>query len=127
MTAILKKIWGAVQTIMSAVAVTTGSLSNAVNLETLGYEAAQVTVDADFPVSPTDNLVIEVQASDDGTDFDITPLYTFEIDKDTDPNRLTFFVWDVARFRINAKRSGTTDTITVTIAVKPWRHQSDDS
>lgn len=125
--AIIKKAWGGVQTILSAVSVTTGSLSDEVDLETLGYDGAQVTVDANFPVSPTDDLNLEVRASDDGTDFDITPLFPLTISKDTDPNRVTFFVMDVARFKINAARSGSTDTIIVTIAVKPWRYRGDDS
>jgi hypothetical protein len=115
------KVWGAVETIITAASVTTGTLSTAVDLVTLGYEGAQVAVDADFTVTPTDDLIVEVFASLDGTDYDDTPLFTQEIDKDTDPNQITIPVFDLAFFKVNVKRSGSTDTITVTVKVRPWR------
>ena len=121
--ATISKSWGSESTIMNAVSVTTGSLSDDVDLETLGYEGAHVTVDADFPVSPTDNLIVEVLASLDGTNYDDTPLFSFAIDKATDPNQVSFIVKDVAHFKLYCKRDGSTDTITVTAKVQPWRYQ----
>jgi hypothetical protein len=101
-------------TIMNAVSVTTGSASSDVDLETSGYEGAHVTVDADFPGSPTDDLIVEVQGSLDGTNYDDTPMQKFTIDNGTDPNQASFVVRDVLHFRLYCYRSGSTDTITVT-------------
>ncbi len=122
--AIISKTWATETAIMSAVAVTTGSASTAVDLKTNGYEAAHVTVDADFPLTPTDNLVVEVQASLDGTNWDDTPIHKFTIDNATDPNQVSFVVKDVAQFRLYCYASGTTDTITVTAKHQAWRYQS---
>ena len=120
----LKKEWGAGGTIMNAVTVTGGSYSSGVDLESSGYEGAHVTVEPDFPGSPTDDLEVYVQASLDGTNYDDTALHSFVIDKDTDPNQVSFVVRDVAHFRLYCKRSGTSDTITVTAKHQPWRWQS---
>jgi hypothetical protein len=122
--ATIKRIFATLQTIMNAVSVTTGSASTAVDLETDGYEGAHVTVDADFPASPTDNLIVEVQASLDGTNWDDTPLMKLEIDNGTDPNQISFIVRDVAQFRLYCYRSGSTDTITVTAKCQRWRWDS---
>jgi len=122
--ATISKSWGSESTIMDTVSVTTGSSSSDVDLETLGYEGAHVTVDADFPSTPTDNLIVEVLASLDGTNYDDTALFGFTIDKGTDPNQVSFVVKDVAHFKLYCKRDGSTDTITVTAKVQPWRYQS---
>jgi hypothetical protein len=120
--ATIKKNFLSEQTIINAVGVTTGTWSDDVDLKTLGCEGTHVTVEADFPSSPTDNLVVEVRASLDSSNYDDTPLYTFEIDKDTDPNQVSFAVKDVAHFKLYVYRSGTTDTITVTAKCQRWNY-----
>jgi len=122
--ATISKIWAAAATIINAVAVTVGTWSSDVDLETNGYEGAHVTIDADFPGSPTDNLVVAVRASLDGANYDDTPLYIFEIDNATDPNQVSMIIKDVAHFKLYCYRSGVTDTITVTAIVQCWRWQS---
>ena len=122
--ATLSKSWTSETTIMNAVSVTTGSWSDDVDLETSGYEGAHVTVDADFQASPTDNLIVEIRASLDGTNYDDTPLISLTIDKTTDPNQVSFIIADVANFKLFCKRSGTTDTITVTAKYQAWRYAS---
>jgi hypothetical protein len=122
--ATISKSWGSETTIMDAMSVTTGSWSSDVDLETNGYEGAHVTVDADFPASPTDNLIVEVRASLDGTNYDDTPLFSFTVDKGTDPNQVSFIVRDVAHFKLYCKRDGSTDTITVSAKYQPWRYTS---
>ena len=122
--ATISKSWSSETTIMNAVSVTTGSYSSAVDLETNGYEGAHVTVDADFPTSPTDDLEVYVQASLDGSTWDDTAITSFVIDNGTDPNQVSFIVKDVAHFRLYCKRSGSTDTITVTAKYQAWRYQS---
>jgi hypothetical protein len=122
--ATINRNFGSETTIMNAVAVTTGSWSDDVDLETNGYEGAHVIVDADFPVSPTDNLIVEVRGSLDGTNYDDTPLFSFKVDKGTDPNQVSFVVKDLAHFKLFCKRDGSTDTITVTAKYQAWRYQS---
>ncbi len=122
--ATIKKDWASEATIMNAVSVTTGSYSSAVDLATDGYEGAHVTVDADFPASPTDDLEIQVQASIDGSNWDDTPLQAVVLENDNDPNQISFTIRDVAQFRLYCKRSGSTDTITVTAKSRAWRYQS---
>ncbi|UCG56835.1 MAG: hypothetical protein JSU70_18455 [Phycisphaerales bacterium] len=109
---------------MNAVSVTTGSYSSAVDLETNGYEGAHVTVDADFPASPTDDLEVYIQASLDGSTWDDTAITSFVVDNGTDPNQVSFIVKDVAHFRLYCKRSGSTDTIAITAKYQAWRYQS---
>jgi hypothetical protein len=122
--ATISKSFGSETTILNAVAVTTGSWSDDVDLETNGYEGAHVIVDADFPASPTDNLIVEVRASLDGTNYDDTALFSFKVDKGTDPNQVSFVIKDVAHFKLYCKRDGSTDTITVTAKYQAWRYSS---
>jgi hypothetical protein len=122
--ATIKKNWQSEQTIINAVDVTTGTWSEDIDLETDGCEGAHVTVDADFPASPTHNLVVEVIASLDGTNYDDTPLYKFEIDKGTDPNQVSFVIKDAAHFKLYCYRAGGTQTITVTAKCQKWNYIS---
>ena len=122
--ATISRSFGSETTVMNAVAVTTGSWSDDVDLETNGYEGAHVIVDADFPASPTDNLIVEVRASLDGANYDDTSLFSFKLDKGTDPNQVSFLIKDVAHFKLYCKRDGSTDTITVTAKYQPWRYAS---
>lgn len=122
--AIINRDWSSETTIMDAVSVTDGSWSDDIDLETGGYEGAHIIVDADFPASPTDNLIVEIRGSLDGINYDDTALYSFVIDKDTDPNQVSFVVRDVAHAKLYCKRDGSTDTITVTAKYQAWRYES---
>lgn len=75
-------------------------------------EGCVVQIEANPVASPTDDLIVAVYGRQDGTNFDITPLFEFTIDRANDPGRLTFVVKDVFEFRVGVRRSGTTDTIT---------------
>ena len=120
----IKKNWQAAVTIINGVAVTTGTNSIDVDLETNGFEGSHVIVEADFPGGPTDNLIVQVHASLDGTNYDDTPMFSFVIDKGTDPNQVSFIVKDVAHFRLTVLRDGSTDTITVTAIQQVWNWTS---
>ena len=122
--AVIRKNWADEVVMMDAVGVTTGSHSSALDLQADGHEGAHVTVKADFPVSPTDDLELYVQASLDGVDWDDTPLLCLAVARTTDPNQVSFVVRDVARFRLFCKRSGSADTIVVTAKCRPWRYAS---
>lgn len=73
-------------------------------------EIAHVEVDADFIVSPTDNIIVRVYGSIDGTNYDDTPMMEFTIDKDTDPNQVSFIIHGVKSFRVGLLMDGSTDT-----------------
>lgn len=76
------------------------------------HEGCMVQIDADFVSSPTDNMLVNVYARQDDTNYDITPFMTFVLDKDTDPNRVTFVVEKVFEFRVGVQRDGSTDAHT---------------
>jgi len=107
---------------LSSASVTTGTNSGNVDLST--YEGAHVHIDANFPSSPTDDLEVEVYGSTDGTNYDDTPMFAFTIDNGTDPNQVSFVVKDVYAFRVRVARSGSTDTITVTMKYRRWNWSS---
>ena len=122
--AIISRVMGAEEELLPPTGVTTGTNSLDIDLETNGYEGTHVTVDANFPASPTDNLIVEVYSSIDSTNYDDTPIFSMHINNGTDPNQISFILKDVMHAIIHVKRDGTTDTITVTITHQPWRWQS---
>jgi hypothetical protein len=124
-TRTISKIWDSEQTIINAAAVTTGTLSSAVDLKTNGYEGALVTISATF--STTDDLDIEVLSSNDGSAFDDLTYGIFSMrmpHTDSATKQISFVIKDLPQFKLNVKRSGSTDTITVTAKAMPWRYQS---
>jgi hypothetical protein len=77
-------------------------------------ETAHVQVSVDFPASPTDHAIIAVYTTlDDSSEvWDVIPMMEFLIENTTDPNRISFLVTGVYKFRVGVRRSGSTDTIT---------------
>jgi len=76
-------------------------------------EIVHVDVDINFPTTPTDNAVISVYGSLQGTaDYDDIPFLTFIVDNGTDPSKVSFKVFGYYQFRVGVKRDGSTDTIT---------------
>lgn len=115
---------GSVQTTsVNSTSVTTGSSTG--NIDISAYEGAHVIVDADFPTTPTDDLLVEFYGSlDGGSNDDDTPYAVARISKDTDPNQMSFIVKDLYSFKIIVKRDGSTDTITVTVSYKRFRWET---
>ena len=109
-------------TVMDAASITTGTNSSNILLGIAGYDAAHVIVDADFPGSPTDNLVVYFYGSLDGINFDDTPFDSDTISNATDPNQKSYIFNDYAFIRARCLRSGSTDTITVTIKYRGIRY-----
>lgn len=103
---------------------TTESFSSGVDLETEGYEGAHVIFEGDLDESPTDEIELAVYGSLDGTDWDDTPLTMLRLSKATDPNQISLIVRDVARFRLGAKQTGSTDSHNVRAYYEAWRWQS---
>src|ERR671911_730271 len=67
-------------------------------------ESAHCHIQVDFPATPTDDAVISVYGSLDGTAWSATPLMALVLDKDVDPNSIDFIVTGVYQFRIGVKR-----------------------
>ena len=55
-------------------------------------ESAHCHIEVDFPASPTDDAVISVYGSLDGTAWSAIPLMVLVLDKDVDPNSIDFIV-----------------------------------
>jgi hypothetical protein len=72
--------------------------------------ANQVSVD--FPASPTDHAIIAVYTTlDDSSEvWDLIPMMEFLLENTTDPNRISFLVTGVYKFRVGVRRSGSIDT-----------------
>ena len=77
-------------------------------------ETAHVQVSVDFPVTPTDHLIVAVYTTLDVSSevWDIIPMMEFLLENTSDPNRISFLVTGVYKFRVGVRRSGSTDTIT---------------
>ena len=103
---------------------TTESYSSDVDLETNGYEGAHVTVEIDYDASPTDEVKIKLYGSLDGSNYDDTPIWQMQGDKNIDPQQLSFVVKDVAHFRIGVQQTGSTNSHNVRAYVQCWNYQS---
>lgn len=77
-------------------------------------ETAHLQLSVDFPSSPADHAVVAVYTTLDDTSevWDLIPMMEFLIENTTDPNRISFVVTGVYKFRVGVRRSGSTDTIT---------------
>jgi hypothetical protein len=77
-------------------------------------ETTHLQVSVDFPDSSTDHAIVAVYTTlDDSSEvFDLIPMMEFLIENTTDPNRISFLVTGVYKFRVGVRRSGSTDTIT---------------
>lgn len=72
-------------------------------------ERAQVEIEVDF-AGTTDDALIKVYASGDGTNYGTSPFYQQVIDKDNaDPGRLFFWVEGVYQFQVTVESTGATD------------------
>lgn len=79
-------------------------------------ESAHIQVEADFPASPVDDLEVRIYTTldDSSENWDDTEFqYLSTIDKDTDPNAVSYLVGGIYKGRLGFKRSGSTDTIIV--------------
>lgn len=75
-------------------------------------ETAHVRIDFNPVATPTDDLIVNVYGSLDGTDYDDTPFAKYLIDKDTDPNQISFLVYGYYQFQVGVQATGATDTHT---------------
>lgn len=81
-------------------------------------ETANVQIEADFPATPTDNLTWQILSSaDGGTTWDVLPVAAGVLENTSDPNRVTVQVFGYRSIKVQAARTGATDTIAVTARV----------
>ncbi len=93
-----------------------------VDLETDGYEAANVTLEFDSS-GTTDNIILGLFGSLDGSDFDDVALWEMEFDA-TSGNDLQVSIpgiRDLSHFRFGVKTNGTTNTFDYRIKWDAWR------
>lgn len=81
-------------------------------------ETADVQVEATFPATPTDNLNWQILSSaDGGITWDVQPIAAGMLLNSASPNRITVSVCGYREIKVQAARTGTTDTISVTVRV----------
>lgn len=84
-------------------------------------ETAHVQINVNFASTPTDDLLVRVYTTLDASTetWDLTT-FTAEqtVDKDTDPNVMSFTVTGVYKFRLGFIRDGSTDTHVVNAYVR---------
>jgi hypothetical protein len=106
--------WGSKTQIITAQSVAgTEVYSSAVSLNP--GELATVQIKADFPGSPTDNLEVRVQFTQDTTSevWDNQSAVALIVDNADDPAYRSFIISGYRKFRLAVIRDGSTDTITV--------------
>lgn len=77
-------------------------------------ELLHVEIEGNFVGSPTDDLVVNVYTTLDDTseNWDDTAFMSIQVDNSPDPNKLSFTISGIYKFRIGVLSSGNTDTIT---------------
>jgi len=107
-----------------------------VDLETTGYEGAQVLVETKLNFNTSrgvgssrapGGVIVDVFASLDGLTYDTIPFMSRAVEGrgDSDWRRFTMIVKDVAHFRIGLKTTGTEDSYDYRITHQRWN--TDDS
>lgn len=95
--------------------------TNNVDCETDGYEGVQLAIEYDAS-GTTDNFVVGIFASLDGSTFDDLPISEYEFDNNSGADtQVTIIVIDLANFRVGMKTAGTTDSFDARIIHQRWR------
>lgn len=78
-------------------------------------EEVHVEIIANPPATPVDDLEVRVYTTLDASteDWDDTAFMSFVIDNGIDPNKRSFIVSGVYKFRVGVQSSGATDSYTV--------------
>jgi len=102
MAGTVSRNFSTLSTILSAtLAATTESRSSDIDLETVGYEGFQTTVDISWAVSGTENVKVNFYGSLDGTNYDDVPYSSIVLPVVAGITRqYTFIVWDYLHTKI---------------------------
>jgi hypothetical protein len=103
---------------------TTEIFSFDVDLQNNGYEGVHLVVELDYDASPTDEVKIKLYGSLDGSNYDDTPIWEMQGDKNTDPQQLSFIIKDLAHFQVGVQQTGSTDSHNVRAYVRAWNYES---
>ena len=97
-------------------------LSADVDLEIDGYEGALIYLEHDS-VGTTDNIILGIFPSVDGTDVADNPIFEIEFDASSgaDTQEAPIVVKDLQHFKVGVKTNGTTDTFDYRIRWDAWR------
>ena len=90
-----------------------------IDLETAGQEGAHVTIGFKGSNS-TNDLVVDVFASLDGTTYDTEPFMHLLLSNDGSPRQQSIIVNDVAHFRLGLKSTGTDTTFDYSVTHQRW-------
>lgn len=103
---------------------TAESTSSDVDLETDGYIGSHVTVDATFNASGTENVVVSVYGSLDGTNYDDVAVFSQEIGVSAgNAVQISLVITDLLHFRVGVKHAASdSNHATVTIKEQSWRY-----
>jgi hypothetical protein len=104
--------WGSKTTATQLTSITTEQLFDA--LVTLNpREMAHVQVEVDFLVTPTDHTIVAVYPTldDSSEEWDIVPAQEFILENGSNPNRISFQIPGLYKFRLGVRRSGSTDAL----------------
>lgn len=101
--------------------ITTEQYSSNCDMETNGYEGAQLHLKYKTSAGTTDDLEVKVYGSEDGTNFDDIPTWsqTFANNGVTE-TEVSFIIKDLLNFRVGLARSGSTDTFYAHLSYQAW-------
>ena len=121
-----KRVFRDLATPMNAVTLGSSaeSFSSDIDLETDGYIGSHVVVDVTFSASGSQNVVVSVYGSLDGTNYDDVPVFSQEVAVSAGSSRqISLVVTDLAHYRIGVKHAASdTNHATVTITEQSWRY-----
>lgn len=126
-SATAKKSWTALAWINAAgsgsfdtLAGTTEEFTSAVDMATNGYVGAHVVVDLNFDATPTDDMIINLYSSLDGSTWDDIPVSQVRIDNANDPGQISIKIDGLAQWRIGVVQTGSTDTHDFRVSYRAW-------
>ncbi len=104
--------WGSKQSATQVTAITTTEKFFDVTPTLNPGELHHVEIEANPPATPTDSLKVSVYGTLDPSseNWDDTPRRSFIIDKDIDPNKVSFVITGLYKYRIGVVVDGSTDT-----------------
>jgi hypothetical protein len=101
---------------------TTESFSS--NVDITAHDGAHVIVEINYDSTPTDEVIINLYGSLDGSNYDDTPFCSLPGDKSVDPQQLSFIIDGVAHFRIGVVQDTGTDSHDVRAYERRWDYES---
>ena len=124
MSGSVSRNFSSIATIVSAVTLhaTSQTLSNAIDLATVGYEGFQVTIDITWHASGTENVRVDFYGSLDGTDYDDVPYSSVVLPVVANTTKqYTFIVWDYLYTKIGLQNvASDANGATITSKYRAW-------